>query len=503
MNDLKQIVGTFSLDEHQQFINYLERKNKRHDTKNIKLFKLLTNKELDSKTICLKLYNSYKKDAYHALRKRLYQSIIDFIANTNLVEENSVNMQIIKLILASRTFYFKRQYKVAYKLLDKAEILAKEQFLFPYLNEIYHTKIQYVHTNPDIELNGLIRLFKDNQKKHFLEEELNIVYAKIRTTISSMSYKGEVIDFETMLSKVLEEHNIDVLDSMSFKSLYQLITIISISAFATKDYLRIESFLVNTYNKLITHKDLDKQPFYHIHVLYMIANTLFRNKKFEESLSYLQLMHNQMAQNRRKYYNVFKLKYNLLLALNYNYMNEQEKAIQILEQFIIKRHPDIESLLDLYLTLIMVYFQKNEFQKAHHIFSKFYHTDNWYTEKAGIEWTIKKNLIEILLQLELGNIDLFESRLLSFKRNYFNYLTEIKQERVIVYLDLIEDYYKKPETVTTESFYNKVENSFEWIGAKREDIFVMSFYAWLKSKMDNNPLFETTLDLISKAQKFN
>ena len=503
MNDLKQIVSTLSSDEQQQFISYLERKNKRNDTKNIQLFKLLSKQELDSKSIYLKLYKSDSKDAYHALRKRLYQSIINFIANANLSEENSVNMQIIKLILASRTFLFKRQYKVAYKLLDKAEVLAKEQFLFPYLNEIYHAKIQYAHTNPELDLNKLIITFKNIQKKHFLEEELNIVYAKIRTVITNITYKGDVVDFETMLSKILEEHNIDVSDSMSFKSLYQLITIVSISAFATNDYLKTESFLINTYQRIKNLKDIDKQPFYHIQVLYLIANTLFRNKKFKESLNYLQLMHDQMHQNRKKYYNTFKLKYNLLLGLNYNYNNQQDQAINILEKFIIRKHPDIESLLDIYLSLIMIYFQKEEYQKAHHIFSKFYHTDKWYSEKAGVEWTIKKNLIEILLHLELENIDLFESRLLSFKRNYYNYLKDIKQKRVITYLGLVEDYYKHPEKVTTKSFYDKVEDSFEWIGANREDIFVMSFYAWLKGKMEQRPLFETTLKLIEKAQNVN
>ena len=151
----------------------------------------------------------------------------------------------------------------------------------------------------------------------------------------------------------------------------------------------------------------------------------------------------------------------------------------------------------------MFYFQKKEYQKAHHIFSKFYHTDKWYLEKAGIEWTIKKNLIEILLHLELEHIDLFESRLLSFKRNYYNYLKDIKQERVIIYLGFVEDYYRHPEKVTSQSFYDEVENSFEWIEAKREDIFVMSFYAWLKSKMEDKPLFETTLSLIELAQNVN
>ncbi len=101
-----------------------------------------------------------------------------------------------------------------------------------------------------------------------------------------------------------------------------------------------------------------------------------------------------------------------------------------------------------------------------------------------------------MLHLELGNIDLFESRLLSFKRSYYQYLKDIKQERAIQYLSLIEVYYKAPEIVVTEKFKLKVEGSFEWVDAQQEDIFVMSFYAWLKSKMEQKPLYETTLQLI-------
>ena len=150
-----------------------------------------------------------------------------------------------------------------------------------------------------------------------------------------------------------------------------------------------------------------------------------------------------------------------------------------------------------------MHFQKGDFKRAHQIFSKFYHTDKWYIEKVGKEWIIKKNLIEILLHIELQNTDLVESRLLSFKRNYYNFLKEINQQRAINYLNLVNEYYQAPENVSSIEFKNKVEYSFEWIGAQREDIFVMSFYAWLKSKMEKQPLYKTTLDLVAIAQHVN
>ncbi len=126
MIDLNTIVSTLSSEEHQQFIKYLEKKNKRNDTKNIQLFKILAKEELSSKELCKAIYKNDNKVAYHALRKRLYQSLIDFIANTNLEEESSIDMQIIKYILTSRTFLMNKQSKIAYDVLDKAEVLALE-----------------------------------------------------------------------------------------------------------------------------------------------------------------------------------------------------------------------------------------------------------------------------------------------------------------------------------------------------------------------------------------
>lgn len=503
MNNLNDIISTLSQEEQFRFIGYLEGKNKRLDTKNIQLFKLLVENELNSKEVYLKLYDGKKRGAYHALRKRLYQSLIDFIANTSLDEEKAIDLQIIKFILASRTFLLHKQYKVAYRILDKAEALAEENFLFPLLNEIYHTKIQYAHSNPGINIDIIIEKFKINQKNYDLEEKLNIVYAKIRQAINNLNLNDDFKNFQNLVNDTLKEYDIDIKESMSFKSLYQLMKIVSISAFATNDYLKIEPFLLNTYKLLLTHKNKEKQFYYHLQVLNLIAYTLFRNKKFNESLKFLELLHNLMMQKQKKHYGSLKLKYNLLLALNLNFLNQQDEAIKSLEPFLISKHSDVESLLDIYLSLVMFYFQKGDFIKSKQLFSKFYHTDKWYISKAGKEWVIKKNLIEILLHIELKNVDLVDSRLLSFKRNYYAFLEEIHQQRAITYLNLVSDYYKNPEKVTSLEFKNRVEESFEWVGGQQEDIFVMSFYAWLKSKMDNTDLYETTLNLVRTAKIVN
>ena len=166
MIDIKSIINTLNSEEQQKFVAYLHQKNKRKDAKNIQLFKLLAKPDSDSKVICKQLYKTKKSNAYHALRKRLFQSLIDFTANKNLENENSIDMQIIKYIVASRTYLLQKNYDIAYKILDKAEHLADEHLLFPILNEIYHTKIQYASDYPKVNLDTLISKQNENQKKH-------------------------------------------------------------------------------------------------------------------------------------------------------------------------------------------------------------------------------------------------------------------------------------------------------------------------------------------------
>tara|TARA_R110002049_G_scaffold26298_1_gene91688 strand:- start:3787 stop:5286 length:1500 start_codon:yes stop_codon:yes gene_type:complete len=497
MINLKEVLSTLTTEQQQEFISYLDKKNKRKDTKNIQLAKLLITDNLSSTEVSNKLYGKQNKAALHALRKRLFQSLIDFTANTSMKEESSLNIFLIKYLIAARSFLQKKQITIAYQILDKIIITGIEHQLFTILNEVYLTKIQYAHFNENINLEEIINDFNFNKKQLLIEDNLNIAYARIRKSLIEYQQKKSSANIKILIENTLKEQNITISDSLSFKSLYQIVQITSISSAQKFDYWNIEDFIINTYQIIKNHNSKEKQTYYHIEVLYLIANVLFRNKKFNKSQEYLELMLFHMNTEKQKYFSVFKPKYDLLLALNLNYSKNQEKSIFLLEPYLQKKNIDITAYLDIILSLTVFYYQNNSLEKAHKLYSTFYHTDKYYIEKAGIVWTIKKNLIEILLQIDLGNINLVDSRLKSFKRSYFKHLQEIKQEKVITYLKLVEIYYKNPSIVTSEEFYNKVEQSFKWIDSKKEDIFMMSFFAWLKAKMTKQDIYLVTLKLIN------
>ena len=162
---INTLISTLSPDDYSKFVHFLSKKNRRTDVKNIQLFKLLYTNELNSEEICTHLYPNKNKTAYHALRKRLYDSLVDYLASINLEEENTDKIQIIKYILVARNFLEQKQYKLAFKLLEKAEDIAKEHQYYPYLNEIYHLRIQFSFVEESKDLNELILQFKKNQKQ--------------------------------------------------------------------------------------------------------------------------------------------------------------------------------------------------------------------------------------------------------------------------------------------------------------------------------------------------
>ncbi len=494
MNTISSIIQTLSVEEKRSFISLLKQKNKRNDTKNIQLFKILSTTTITPKDIDIQLYGKSAKGAYHALSKRLHDSLIDFVASKSFEGETSEEMEILKLLIAGRIFFEQKQYKIAFKTIDKAEKKAKSYALFSILNEIYYSQIQYAHLNPSIELETLLIKFKDNKKLLQLEENLNLFYATVQHEL-----KKQHKDVVTTIEKSLDRFEISITKDLTFRSLYKLLEILNKTAYITRDYQTILPFVEKVYTTIDNKENLaDKHLFYHIQILYYVANFYFRNKNFKKSSDYLAMMLIQMKKHQSKYYKRFFPQYTLLQTLNLNYTYQAQEAIQILDSFEYEKFKDqISYILDLKLGLVVCLFQQQECKKALHTLNSFYHSDHWYTEKAGTAWVVKKNLIEILLHIDLDHIDLVESRVKSFRKKHLSYLKENNEERVLQFLKLSILYHNKPELSADQEFKEIIKNTLNKKEFREEDIFDLSFYAWLKAKIYSTNLYETTLALVS------
>ncbi|WP_372792672.1 hypothetical protein [Lutibacter sp.] len=489
MSIIHSIITTLSKEEKTAFVYNLKLRNKRSDTKNIELFKLLsTSSQLNGLDILL--YDKPSKGAYHALCKRLHDSLIDFIATKSFDKESSEEMSALKLVMASRIFFKQDQTYIAFKTLAKAELIAVKYSLFSILNEIYHTQILHAHLNSALNLEQTIGKWQANKLDIHQEDNLNLFYASIQAELNESNPK--VAD---IINRNLQLFNISISENLSYQSLFKILQISNQVAHITRDYYAIFPFIEDACRKIETsERSSNKHLFDHLQILYYLANTYFRVKNLKEAEKYLQAMLMNMHLENKKYYTIFYPQYAVIENLVLIYSGKNEEAIKNSQIFNFEKYKNKQvSTLDLKLTFVVSLFLNENFKEALKVYQDFYHNDQWYINKIGYIWVIQKNLIEILLLIELDYFELVESRLNGFRKKYTEHLKEHNETIVLEFLKLITIYYYKTENIYSEAFIKKVDVLL--LNKRKEiDIFTISFYSWLKAKIEKTELYKTNFN---------
>ncbi|MGQ2983546.1 hypothetical protein [Flavobacterium sp.] len=495
MNSLTDVVLLMTSEEKQLFKAYLRTRNKRSDVQNIRLFKII---ETDDINVEEKFIDGKdNRDAYHALRKRLYDTLVDFMANRAFEKGTSEPHEVLRLIVVSRLFFEHKLYKAAFKCLAKAEVKALKLDHFSLLNETYQLQAQYAHFNVGLSMAEVIGRYNANREKMEMEEKLNMGYALLRKDLADIYHKGKVVNFRTLVKGTMASLGISLDDILSFKSLYQILFIANEYASLNSDFSLVEPFTEKSYAFIAAKEDkAEGQLYYHIYILYLLANAHFRNRRFAESKDYLGKMFVQMQKQSAKYHSRFILRHSLLLALNENYSGAWQAALDLTEKALktATAKSDPVDVNDLRMCAVIICVQQHDKAAFKHL-KLFNHSDAWYEKKMGVDWAIRKALVEIAAYADHDNTELALSRLKSFKRRYKKYLADVNEERVFAFAQLVERYLLKPEIAQHPDFARGIL-SLKANDAK-EDIFVVSFMAWLLAKAKKRPVYEVIMEMMA------
>lgn len=493
MHQISSIIATLSEADKKKFISDLKHRNKRNDTKNIALFKLLdTHDPVEDPD--LKLYGKRARGAYHALCKRLHETLIDFVALKYMDGESSRESGVLKLVLASRIFFEHQQYPIAFKTITRAEKAALKYSLYGILNDIYNIQLAHAHLSNSFDFENILEKYQNNRTNIQQEENLNLFYAAVQ---NELTHKNPSIS--DILDRNLTLYKISITKNLSYQSLFKLLQISNQVANISRNYYEILEFIEEARQKIETSKRVREEHLYfHIQILYYLANTYFRIRKFNRSAAALRSMHHYMLLQDQKYLPVFYCQHLLINSLLEIYTGKLESVNEKLSHFDFNKYKNEQVYVhDLKLTRIVALFLAESFKNALQLYTDFYHSDIWYIKKLGFIWVIKKNLLEILLLIELDYIDLVESRLRSFRKKHRDHLIEHKEERILLFVSLAEAYYKNKSIVHTQEFILKLDEVLH-PEKKDEDIFALSFYAWLKSKTRSTSTYDTCLSLLGE-----
>ncbi|SMC95247.1 hypothetical protein [Pedobacter africanus] len=493
MDSILELTNLLNNTDKKLFRQFLRRKNKRTDVKNLHLLNLIENDDIDGLS---KLYKSEKKkDAYHALRKRLQDNLLLFLSQKTFENNHSEAYNALRLLVVGRFLLENDMAKMAFKCLDKAERLAEHLEQFNLLNELLLLKLQYAHLPGAEKLEALTARFLQNQSDMQQEAKLNMAYAYLRQELQDIHLKGKIVDLTALIIKTIRKYKISVQDLITYKSIYQILFIANEYAGIQQNYGLIERYIKRTdlFMQAQTYKK-QSNLFYHISILYFLANFQLRRKDFARSASYLKEMMDLMAMDNR-YHTLFYLRHQLLSALNLFFTGFADDAIALLQKSLsnTKHTAKPEDIEDLRICLTMFLALCNDRASLKQLAS-LTRSDTWYEKKMGMLWTIRKHLMEILVHAQFSNIELAMSRLSSFRRRYKKYLLKTSEERVLLYLRLVERFLLKPDVIFETTYKNSVLKQLD--SPKNNDIFTLSFIAWLISGWEKKTAYKIVLTFV-------
>ncbi|MCT8338675.1 hypothetical protein MG296_01285 [Flavobacteriaceae bacterium TK19130] len=483
MKNILTIYETFSETDSKAFVRYLRNRNQRGDTKNIQLFTLIEKGKHNK--AAEQIYGAANRNTFYGLCSRLEKNMIEYLANKSFETEASEEQELLKVLLASRVLLEHKKAAVAFKLLKQSEKRALNFERYSILNEIYETFIQFSHLQSDSPVSEFIQLSNENMRRYRQQLKINNAHALLKESIRKPSNVSSI----SIVSKEFDKLGITLDASLTYKSLYQILNISTMVAQAKSDYYSISPLIQDIYEiALRKESQAVKHTYYHLKILYEMAIFHFRNKDFSMSKVFIKKMEDKLQANEG-FTNQFQNGLLLMKIMNHNYTGAPLKALSLFER---SNSDD----WDLQLAGCMCLFQQHKFSEAYSILKTFSHTDSFYEKRKGLLWTLKKAIMEILLLIELNLYDLVVSRLQAFRRKHRETLQSMQEERVLHFLELAFTYYETPKQIKTPAFKEKLEHTFQWLSHEEEDIFVMSFYAWLKSKMLDCTIYEATLALV-------
>lgn len=472
-DDLIKLIQGMNEVEVVGYLAFAKARTKRTDSQQATLFHSL--RKGSDRDLSKKLYGRESDNAFYALKSRLQKSLVEYLAIHGFETDQRAEMETLRLLLAGRKLLQRECYNLARKTLRKAEKQAKASEEFNLLHEVHLSMISAAHLM-NLDRDRLISAFEANRVLIAKNDQLALLFMSFKTNPDTQRLDA--------LKHLTVKLDVKITSDLSVKSLFEILDMYTDAATREGNYHLITSELKQI-EKALSAKNpslLSTQHYYDL--LFLLALSLSRISNFTRALHYLASLEKYNLKSKSRQAEVIMLK-----AMCSNYLGKSAEAIESLEQTVLNR-------LDAKCLLASFYLQQEQPEKALRQLNKLKHQDSYYERHYSLPLVVKKNLLLLLIYVDLQIEGLVVSQLRKIQRKRIA-LDKIGEERISHFVKLIVMYHENPSILKSKSFSDKLENLT--VANLAEDIFAMSFYAWLKAKVENRPLYEVTQELFKSS----
>jgi hypothetical protein len=287
-------------------------------------------KEYDEEKISKKLYGD-NKNAFYRLKNRLLSNIINSLTFQHINKDNDLST--FKLILIGKKLKEKGLYALCYTIFQLAEKKAEKLELFELLNLVYLEIIKLSYERSEINVELYLAKRKKNNKKLVQLNEIDDVLAMVNYKMKKgQNYSDVNQKTINLLEKTINDYSLnpEIIKSATLK--VKIIQSISKLLLQKRLYIELEAFLKQSYKDCIDSNVFTKKTHeVKLQILTYLTNCLFKNKKYEESISNTLELRKAIDEHDGLLYNKYIFYYYNGLVINYS-STDKEKAVEVLLQ---------------------------------------------------------------------------------------------------------------------------------------------------------------------------
>ena len=426
MNILPEIILTLSKEEIRNYKLFIKRTNDNDSRKDELLFDLIKKQydvKYDEDEVFKKIYDSDNKNPFYRLKNKLQD---DIGLSLTFFHFNSTDVNIVlKEVFLAKIFFDKNAWAISKYFLNKAEKRAAEIENYDLLDLIYTEFIKLSHEVLDVDPETYVNKRIQNKKKldeiRELDNILAVVIYKIR---SAQTFNTSIQSIDTLLEEKIKQLATDTTHEHSTQIKLRIYHSISRMLLLKHDYEKLEEYLLKSYSTFEKEKLFNKTNHdTKLQMLTYICNTLFKTKKYQQSLEYSELLKHAINEYNCFLKNKYLYFYYNSLVINYTEVN-REKAIQVLNKMFtvkeISTHP--VHINYVYLNLSTVYFDSENYKAALKTLIQLINQDTY--QNLHESFRIKIELVELMTRYMLKDYEYLETKIKVMLKNYHNLLGE-------------------------------------------------------------------------------
>jgi tetratricopeptide (TPR) repeat protein len=419
MDVLNQMVNILNKEEVRYFKLFAHRQQSNEERKDILLFDLIrkSSAEKDDEKLHKKLYGNGDKNSFYRLKNRLIEDINKALSIQHY-NDNEL-LFIYHLMSLVRIYIGKSEFQLAFHFLKKAEQWALKIENHELLDNIYGEFIQLSHQLLGINPEKYIALRTENSLKvnqlRQMDDLLAVVSYRLKVTQNFGEKQNNLLELlENTTKQFVNEKSVIKTARFRFK-LYGLVSQLLLQK---KDFINLEIYLLESWEMFNKEHLFNKNNHESkLQMLTYIVNTLFKNKKINESLIYAEKLYMAMKEFNNLFYDRYEIFYYNSLVNNYS-TYDVNKAIDLLKEM--QQNKNVNKVpfyeLFIYLNLATSYFDLGQFNQSIKNLNKLYLIDAF--KKADDTLKFKISIAELIIRFMLKDGDLWKYRYEQIAKDY-------------------------------------------------------------------------------------